>query len=207
MDFGGFCNGSHHVWAKVNGSICNGLMGSSSMARVIDQRLGSCVVGYDMGEVIVRGPFLVGVNKGVTRLTMGSPIVRRLAHVQNSFSLEDSVAPLGGSTSVGAILGQLHTFVQQDRSKTCQESTTTSRLGQLCMEVADFYCWSDSLDPLRFWCRQSTEANRPTDKQTTRTDRHDKQNRQHKQKRQMDGQMDGRMDGRMNGRMDGEASK
>ena len=72
-------------------------MGSSSMARVIDQWVGSCVVGRHVGGVICSWVSLVGSQQwGPTHVTRGSPILRRRANVKNPFSLEASVALRGG---------------------------------------------------------------------------------------------------------------
>ena len=47
---------------------------------------------------LLLGHSLLGVNKGFTHVTMGSPILRGLANVKNPFSLEASVALRGGSS-------------------------------------------------------------------------------------------------------------
>ena len=46
---------------------------------------------------LIMGHSLWGVKDGATHVTMGAPILSRLAKVQNSFSLEVSVALRGGS--------------------------------------------------------------------------------------------------------------
>ena len=97
--FDGSHNGSHHALPKINGSFCNGLMGSSSMPWVIDQWVWVMCCGSSHGwRHLLLGHSLWGVNNGVTHVTMGSPILTRLANVKKPFSLEASVALRGGST-------------------------------------------------------------------------------------------------------------
>ena len=72
-------------------------MVSSSMAWVIDQWAGSQGCG-------LVGNSLWGVDSGVTHVTMGSPILRRLANVKTPFLLEASVALRGVSTVAGRVL-------------------------------------------------------------------------------------------------------
>ena len=54
------------------------------------------------------GSFFVGVNNVVTHVIMGSPILRRRTHVQNSFSLEASVAPQRRSTLRFSVCTAVH---------------------------------------------------------------------------------------------------
>ena len=56
-----------------------------------------CGSSHGWGQLLV-GHSLWGVNNGVTHVTMGSPILRRLANVKNPFSLETSVALWGRSS-------------------------------------------------------------------------------------------------------------
>ena len=55
-----------------------------------------CGSSHGCGHLLL-GHSLWGVNNWVTHVTMGSPILRRLANVKNPFSLEASVALRGGS--------------------------------------------------------------------------------------------------------------
>ena len=60
-------DGSHHAWSKINGSFCNKLKGFSSIAWVIDQWVGSCV----MDGVICSWVILDGRQNRVTHVIMG----------------------------------------------------------------------------------------------------------------------------------------
>ena len=51
-----------------------------------------------MGGVVCYWVILCGSQNGVTQVVLGSPILRKPARVSNSFSLEVSVAHLGGCT-------------------------------------------------------------------------------------------------------------
>ena len=58
-----------------------------------------CGSSHGWGHLLL-GHSLWGVSNGVTHVTMGSPILRRLANFRNPFSLEVSVAFWGGSILV-----------------------------------------------------------------------------------------------------------
>ena len=88
-----FHSGSHHSWAKINGSFRNVLMGSSSMAWIIDQWAWGHMSWSSHGLGHLFRVTWWGVNNVVTQVMMGSPIPRELANVQNSFSLKVSEAP------------------------------------------------------------------------------------------------------------------